>query len=1476
MTPPASDTGKHQNKSDQIATAQSDASNQSKKSYSRARSLSRMREQRKKADEETHELKITISDLSNRTASVHPHGEIATKRTVELEKQLEKARAQLESEKRENASKRIPELEKQLDRVKSQLDSEKKSRSQDINRLERQANELLQKLKAVEKEKAETEGRTELKNETINLLREQNTDLKRLVNDLQRQSRDTSKQIAQLEQQVAKAHEDYRSDFDLLKNEFESREKEYDRAHEEDQKTNENLRNQLDFFKKIMEQRENDVKLVREKSSALENEAKELLEENETLHDQLDKLEEKIKVKSNELLEYQNAVNKAREENKDLMKKMQSMEVNFQRKEEKIKNSVENQLSSLQKDVVKVVGNLKQEKLQKEKQISHLKKAIEDHEQKNKSINEQIVDSKDKVQELSMLCSKMEKMLASYEQKIHNQEEQISEYKKKNQALKEGHEKVKTSFEEELLIQQRQFEKALADAKESFSARELEQRKKMQETLDYELSSKSKEMQELKREEEKKYAVKEEELRATFKSQIEKLQTFLEDEVDKAEAEGKRSLEEARNFWLLELESKLRQQDENNLEKLCILENETIKLQSELISKDTLIKHLKEEIDLKNLTLKEKEESIHKLSKENHAKETELSKIRVEKATIQAREEKLSLEHLMELQSSDEAMSRLEQEKDQTIQSLKVKLEKQQAALESLTRLKGEKNATMQSLSEELEEKTRLLESFRRNERELYRSMEEKDNLIQCLAGRLETNQLAVESLSLSLEAREQEISWTKSQLEDSTSNDESRNKTDFEEKLAAITAEKNSAIEQLEDDLKNVRQELKSLSSSVDLKNQKIFEYETEIMKLKTSFGTAHVSGSHLKPEKTEEIHNLEGEKIKLEHDVAKLREKLNSLQKQCEIDDHATRTPNATLNPFESIDRILEQTSVNVILNYLRSHITSQKPKTSAAEAQKLPMSQHEEENGGAESAISLGRSMQKSSDSTNEESTYIENLKTTSNASNSKKNSDDGFRTAQTPLNEDIQDQDNVERMKNNITIDRSTTKSSDSANVGKVRAAKNACDIKSNIEFCFSKTQCPVKAEHEQEKSNVEYAINNGSPVNGTIRCTESLNVEKLRTAMNVGDIRSHIEFGVKTAQHPGKVHDEQETTDSGNAKSIISLGNTVIMSSDPKKLQSRKTNDSSDDLGLSFRAANELKTPEDSTEINGIKPILGSSFAASHTSGLEKNYPPTGNDMIQISDSAPSDVSNLDATYNFSMEKFMNAKTPKAKPKHPKAKVIGSDLVEDKIRSALSLWEEKQSFSLTAFQDDSTACGTAYGCDGPLPSSQLNEFWHQDSSNVEDDNPKSISHYGYDESTVSDNNSLGITTIRSSDSTVSDCTFESHDIAAKEMLARKKLEELLKTATMSTNHISLESVEEKLRMTIERWENIQTSYNSEQESLGVQDLSGGIVPTTERWRDDQTSLHPEKNSDFESIVDCSDGGSDGFYSCVLANSITDNP
>jgi hypothetical protein len=109
-----------------------------------------------------------------------------------------------------------------------------------------------------------------------------------------------------------------------------------------------------------------------------------------------------------------------------------------------------------------------------------------------------------------------------------------------------------------------------------------------------------------------------------------------------------------------------------------------------------------------------------------------------------------------------------------------------------------------------------------------------------------------------------------------------------------------------------------------------------------------------------------------------------------------------------------------------------------------------------------------------------------------------------------------------------------------------------------------------------------------------------------------------------------------------------------------------------------------------------------------------------------------------------------------------------------------------------------------------------------------------------------------------------------------MLARKKLEELLKTATMPTNHISLESVEEKLRMTIERWENIQTSYNSEQESLEVQDVSGGIVSATERWRDDQTSLQREKNSDSESIIECSVGESDGFYSCVLDNSVAENP
>jgi hypothetical protein len=144
--------------------------------------------------------------------------------------------------------------------------------------------------------------------------------------------------------------------------------------------------------------------------------------------------------------------------------------------------------------------------------------------------------------------------------------------------------------------------------------------------------------------------------------------------------------------------------------------------------------------------------------------------------------------------------------------------------------------------------------------------------------------------------------------------------------------------------------------------------------------------------------------------------------------------------------------------------------------------------------------------------------------------------------------------LKKMKN-ISIDRSITKSSDCANVGKVRAAKDACDIKSKM---FSKTQCPSKAEDEQEKSKVEYANNNGSPVNGAIGCTESLNVEKLRMTMNVGGIRSSIDFVVKTAQHPGKVHDEQETTDSGNTKNIISLGSTMIMSSDSNNLKSRNT------------------------------------------------------------------------------------------------------------------------------------------------------------------------------------------------------------------------------------------------------------------------------------------------------------------------------
>ncbi len=80
------------------------------------------------------------------------------------------------------------------------------------------------------------------------------------------------------------------------------------------------------------------------------------------------------------------------------------------------------------------------------------------------------------------------------------------------------------------------------------------------------------------------------------------------------------------------------------------------------------------------------------------------------------------------------------------------------------------------------------------------------------------------------------------SQLEDSASSDESRIKTNFEGNLAAVTAEKSCVIEQLENDLKKVQQELKSLSSLVDMKNQKIIEYETEIMKLKTSYGTIEV----------------------------------------------------------------------------------------------------------------------------------------------------------------------------------------------------------------------------------------------------------------------------------------------------------------------------------------------------------------------------------------------------------------------------------------------------------------------------------------------------------------------------------------------------------------------------------------------------------------------------------------------------------
>jgi len=97
----------------------------------------------------------------------------------------------------------------------------------------------------------------------------------------------------------------------------------------------------------------------------------------------------------------------------------------------------------------------------------------------------------------------------------------------------------------------------------------------------------------------------------------------------------------------------------------------------------------------------------------------------------------------MELQSSDEAMSH------SRARIKSNKLEKRHAALESLTKEKKLNNAVFRT-----GRKMRLLESFRRSERELNQSIEEKDNLAQCLTGRLGTNQLSVESISLRQESR--------------------------------------------------------------------------------------------------------------------------------------------------------------------------------------------------------------------------------------------------------------------------------------------------------------------------------------------------------------------------------------------------------------------------------------------------------------------------------------------------------------------------------------------------------------------------------------------------------------------------------------------------------------------------------------------------------------------------------------------------
>jgi len=439
------------------------------------------------------------------------------------------------------------------------------------------------------------------------------------------------------------------------------------------------------------------------------------------------------------------------------------------------------------------------------------------------------------------------------------------------------------------------------------------------------LSSEHTKLKEFQREEEKKYTAREEELKNVLESQIEKLQTFYEKEMNKAEEESKRSLEEAREEWLKQHEDKLREQDAFYLEIQDKLQHETEKLREELNSKDALMKEMQKEIDTKTIAVEENEknkallsEDLKRLQHDYHLKSD----------LVQQMEEEIKMKNIVieeygkNASSLSKHIGALEEEKDQIIQSLKEELENERASREALSKLTG---AAIKTLKEELDEKQCLLEHLNSKDIEMSLENEKKDRLIQCLAERLEINQLAVESLTLSIQARDHEASWKISQLEENLSN---KSEGETASQLRHVEKEKP------EKDLGSFR------LSTEDVKDFKIAKYESELRHFKTWIETRNSTENQSELDTVVEPKNSFSDKSdKLEQNVTKLQETIKAILVRNDTNTLATNHQNKAVSPAASTEKLQKYDPAIFMQNEVHAHIPEEKVLSANEEAHDLP---------------------------------------------------------------------------------------------------------------------------------------------------------------------------------------------------------------------------------------------------------------------------------------------------------------------------------------------------------------------------------------------------------------------------------------------------------------------------------------------------------------------------------------------------------